>query len=62
MGDGSWKSGGITGGLDVDISVETKPVNIKEGDIGGGDGPGELDRVATVEVLKEKKRIIAMSP
>ena len=35
-----------------------KPVNmyvyIKEGDMGGGGGPGKSDRVTTVEALQEK--------
>ena len=31
-------------------------MNIKESDIGGGDGPGKLHRVATVEVLKEMEK------
>ena len=50
-------------GLDVDRSVEVKLVNIKEDDMGGKDGPGESDRVATFEELKEKEmEIKVMSP
>ena len=46
MGDGSWISGAmlVVSELKVDRSVEAKLVNkyinIKEGDIGGGDCPG----------------------
>jgi hypothetical protein len=36
-------------------------VNIKEGDMGRGNSPGKSDRVATIEVLKEKE-IMIMSP
>ena len=45
----------VVSGLDVDRSVEAKFVNIREGNMGEGDGPGKSDRVATVEVLKERK-------
>ena len=65
MVDGSWKIGSNAGdqGLDVDRIVEAQSVNIKEGEMGGGDGPGKSDRVATVEVLKEKEKgIMAMEP
>jgi hypothetical protein len=34
-------------------------VNIKKGDMREEDGPDKSDSVATVEVLKEKKGIIA---
>ena len=52
-------------GLDLGISEEAKLIklfaNIKEGDMGGRDGPGKSDRVVTIEVLKEKeKRIMAI--
>ena len=53
----------MVGGLDVDRGVEAKLVNIKEDNIGGGDGPVKSDRIVTVEVLKEmEKGIIAMGP
>ena len=65
MGDGSWKSGGI-GGFDVDGGAKGRlvnnDVNIKEGDMGRGDGLGKLDRVTTIEALKEKEKgIMTMS-
>ena len=31
-------------------------VNIKEGDIGGEDGLGKSDRIATIEMLKKKEK------
>jgi hypothetical protein len=38
-------------------------VNIKEGDIGGGECPDKSDRVATVDALKEQEKwIMAMNP
>ena len=57
----------VVSGLDVDGSAEVKLVNMyvnmKECDMGRGDGPGKPHRVVTVEVFKEKeKEIIAMSP
>ena len=51
----------VVSGLDVNRSVEAKLVNIKDGDMGGGDCSGEPDKVGTVEVLKEKG-IMSMSP
>ena len=46
--------------FDVDRDAEAwlvnKYVNIKEGDMGKGNGPGKLDRVASIEALKEKKK------
>ena len=67
MGDGSWKRGGIAGGFDVDryaeVRLVNKDVNIQEGDMGRGDGPGKSDRVATIEALREEvKGIMTMSP
>ena len=48
----------MVGGSDVDGGAEArlvnKDVNIKEGDMGRGDGPDKLDRVMTIETLKEK--------
>ena len=50
----------VVGGFDVDRGAEArlinKDVNIKEGDMGRGDGPGKLDRVTTIEALKEKEK------
>ena len=38
-------------------------VNIKEDNMRGGDVPGKLDRITTVEALKGKEKgITAMSP
>ena len=41
----------VVGGFDVDGSAEArlvnKDLNIQEGDMGRGDGPGKSDRVAT---------------
>ena len=38
-------------------------VNMKECDMGRGDDPRKIDRVATIETLKEKERgIMTMSP
>ena len=38
-------------------------VNIKEGDTGRGDCPGKVDRVVTIEALKEEEKgIMTMSP
>jgi hypothetical protein len=38
-------------------------VNIKEGVMGGGDGPGKSDREATIEPLKGKEKgIMTMTP
>ena len=31
-------------------------VNIKEGDMGEGDGPGKSDRVAAIEALKKHEK------
>jgi hypothetical protein len=45
------------------IDVKVKLVNINNGDMGGGDGPGTSNRIATVEALKEKEKgIMTMSP
>ena len=56
----------VVGGFDVDGGAEArlvnKDVNIKEGDMGRGDGPSKSDRVASIEALKEKKEIMTMSP
>ena len=39
-----------------------KDVNIQEGEMGRGDGPGKSDRVATIEALKEEEKgIMTMS-
>ena len=38
-------------------------VNIKEGDMGGGDGPGKPDRIAIIQALNEKEKgIMARLP
>ena len=57
----------VVGGFDVDgcaeVRLVNKDVNIQEGDMGRGDGPGKLDRVVTIEVLKEEEKgIMTMSP
>ena len=48
----------VVGGFDVDgcaeVRLVNKDVNIQEGDMGRGDGPGKSDRVATIEALKEE--------
>ena len=45
----------VVGGFDMDGSAEArlvnKDVNIQEGDMGRGDGPGKSERVATIEAL-----------
>ena len=41
----------VVGELDVDRDAEAKLVNIKEGDMGGGDGPGELNRICCLWLL-----------
>ena len=47
----------------MEARLVNKDVNIKEGDIGRGDGPGKSDRVMTIEALKEmEKGIMTMSP
>ena len=47
----------------VQARLFNKDINIKEGDMGRGDGPGESDRVTTIEALKEKEKgIMTMSP
>ena len=62
MRDGRWKNGGIAVvcGFDVDgcaeVRLVNKDVNIQEGDMGRGDGPGKSDRVATIEALKEEEK------
>ena len=57
----------VVGGFDVDgcaeVRLVNKDVNIQEGDMGRGDGPGKLDRIATIEALKEEEKgIMTMSP
>jgi len=57
----------VVGGFDVDGGAEVrlvnKDVNIQEGDMGRGDGPGKSDRIATIEALKEEEKgIMTMSP
>ena len=47
----------------MEVKLVYMYVNIKEGDMGQGDGLGKLDRTATIEMLKGKaKGILAMSP
>ena len=45
------------GGFDVDRGAEMTVVNtdidIQKSDVGGGSVPGEVDRIATVELFKE---------
>ena len=36
----------------AETRLVNKNVNIKEGDMGRGDGPGKLGRVTTIEALK----------
>ena len=52
----------IVSGLNVNRSAEAKfvnmYVNIKEGDMEGGDGPSKSDRAPAVEALKEKEKEI----
>ena len=43
-------------GFIVDWAAEIKLVNIKEGDVGGGDGRGKLNRVASVKAPKKKEK------
>ena len=47
----------MVGGFDVDGSVELTllnvNINIQEGDMGLGEVPGEVDRIATIEPFKE---------
>ena len=47
----------MVGGFDVDGGAELTLVdvniNIQEGDMGLGGVPGEVDRIATIELLKE---------
>ena len=57
----------VVGGFDVDgcaeVRLVNKDVNIQEGDMGRGDGPGKSDRIATIEALKEEEKgIMTMSP
>ena len=57
----------VVSGFDVDGSAEArlvnKNVNIKEGDMGRRYGPSTLNRVATIEALKEKEKgIMTLSP
>ena len=48
----------VVSGFDVDgcaeVRLVNKDVNIQEGDMGRGDGPGKSDRIATIEALKEE--------
>ena len=56
----------VVGGFDVDGGAEiklVKDVNIQEGDMERGDGPGKSDRIATIEALKEEEKgIMNTSP
>ena len=57
----------VVNGFEVDRGAEVrlvnKDVNIKEGDMERGDGPGKSDRVTTIEALKEKEKgIMTMNP
>ena len=57
----------VVGGFDVDGGAEVRLVNkdvsIQEGDMGRGDGPSKLDRIATIEALEEEEKgIMTMSP
>ena len=57
----------MVGGLCMDRWAESKLVNIyvkiKESDMRGKDDPSKLDRIETVEMLKEKKKgTMAMGP
>ena len=57
----------MVGGFDVvgcaEVRLVIKDVNIQEGDMGWGDGPGKSDSVATIMALKEEEKgIITMSP
>ena len=49
----------VAGEIDVDRGEEAKLVNmyinVKESDMTGADGPGKLDMIVTVEVLKKKR-------
>ena len=59
MGNVSYKIGG-TGFFDVDRNADAKLrniyVSIKEAYMGGGNGSCKSDRIATVEVLKKRRR------
>ena len=48
------------GGFDVDRGAEMTVVNtdidIQKSDLGGGDVPGEVDRILTVELFKESSK------
>ena len=47
----------------AEVRLVNKDVNIQEGDMGRGDGPGKSDRIATIEALKEQKKgIMTISP
>ena len=39
----------------VEARLVDKDVNIQEGDMGRGDGPGKSGRIATIEALKEEE-------
>ena len=53
-------------GFDMDRGAKAQLVNmyvnVKEVGMGGADCLPKLDRVATIEVLKEKKEIMTMGP
>ena len=52
----------VVGGFDVDgcagVRLVNNDVNIQEGDMGRGDGPGKSDRVMTIESLVEMEKLI----
>ena len=57
----------VVSALEVDRNTKTQIVNtyvnIKEGNMGRGDGSSKLDNTATVEALKENnKGIMVMNP
>lgn len=46
-----------------ELTVLQMYIDIKEGDVGGGDVPGEMDCMVSIEVLKEGlKGILTMGP
>ena len=50
----------VVGGFDVvggaEVRLVNKDVNIQEGGMGRGDGPGISDRIATIEAVKEEEK------
>ena len=47
----------------TEVRLVNKDVNMQEGDMGKGDGPGKSDRIETIEALKEEEKgIMTMSP